>query len=173
MSAEPCGVLFLCTGNSARSLIAEALLRDLGAPRYRSFSAGSQPKDAPHPLTLETLAARGHGTEGLASKSWSVFEGETAPRLDVVLTVCGNAAAETCPVWPGAPLAAHWGVDDPAAAEGTKAERMAVFDRIYDRLREKVEALAALDPAAMEREAFAARLRAIGALGGDGRVGEA
>jgi protein-tyrosine-phosphatase len=160
-----CTVLFLCTGNSARSLMAEAALARLGPPRFRARSAGSDPKAAPHPLTLETLEQFGYPTEGLSSKSWDVFAGGEAEPMDVVITVCDAAADESCPVWPGEPLRAHWGVEDPAAFVGSAAERAACFERVHDALRVRVEALVALDPTSLDREAFAARLRSIGERG--------
>ena len=115
---EPYNVLFLCTGNSARSVLAEALLNHRGQGRFRAFSAGSKPKGEVHPLTLEALERAHLPTEGLRSKSWNEFSGAGAPRLDFVFTVCGNAAKEECPYWPGPVVTAHWGVDDPAAVGG-------------------------------------------------------
>ena len=158
---RPIGVLFLCTGNSARSILAEAALVRRGGDRFASHSAGSQPKAAPHPRTLETLERLGYATEGFASKSWDVFSGPDAPPIDVVITVCGNAANETCPVWPGAPVRAHWGVEDPAAFEGPEDEERAFFERIHDQLAKKVEALVALDFEAMSEDERSERIRAI------------
>lgn len=147
MSAQdrPISVLFLCTGNSARSLLAEAALARRGGARFRSHSAGSRPKDVPHPRTLETLERLGYPTAGLRSKSWDEFATAEAPPVDVVITVCGNAATESCPSWPGRPVDAHWGVDDPAAFEGPPEEERACFERIHDQLARKIDALVALD----------------------------
>ena len=158
---RPIGVLFLCTGNSARSILAEAALARRGGDRFASYSAGSQPKGAPHPRTLETLERLGYETEGLASKSWDVFAAEDAPPIDLVITVCGNAANETCPVWPGAPIAAHWGVEDPAAFEGSEEAERAFFERIHDELAAKVEALVELDFEAIPPAELVEHVRAI------------
>ncbi|MFK7895521.1 MAG: arsenate reductase ArsC [Myxococcota bacterium] len=164
-------VLFLCTGNSARSLLAEAALARIGVPRFRAWSAGSQPKSAPHPLTLETLEALGYGTANLRSKSWDEFSQADAPQLDLIFTVCGNAAEEACPVWPGHPMTVHWGVEDPAAATGSKSDVLAFFRSIHDQLLGKVEALVELDrdgsgaSGALDRlsaDALRAHLEAIG-----------
>ena len=155
------GVLFLCTGNSARSILAEALLRRRGGERFRSYSAGSDPKAAPHPVTLEVLSVLGHETGTLRSKSWDEFAGPEAPRIDCVVTVCANAAGETCPVWPGAPVSVHWGVDDPAAFEGSAEARRACFVRVHDELAAKIDGLVALDPAALEPEARQAAIQAL------------
>ena len=162
--SRPVGVLFLCTGNSARSLLAEAALARRGGDRFASHSAGSQPKAAPHPRTLETLERLGYDVSTLSSKSWDVFAGPDAPPIDVVITVCGNAAGETCPVWPGAPIRAHWGVEDPAAFEGSDDEERAFFERIHDQLARKVDALVALDFQATPSDALAERIRAIADL---------
>ena len=162
--ARPLGVLFLCTGNSARSLLAEASLARRGGARFASFSAGSQPKGAPHPRTLETLEELGHDVSAFSSKSWDVFAAEDAPPIGVVITVCGNAANETCPVWPGAPVTAHWGVEDPAAFEGSAEETLAFFRRIHDQLDRKVEALVALDLEAMSVEERSERIGAIAGI---------
>ena len=155
-------VLFLCTGNSARSLMAEATLARLGAPRYRAFSAGSRPEGEPHPMALEVLRGRGYETKDLRSKSWDEFSGPGGPSLDFIITVCGNAARETCPVWPGRPITAHWGVDDPAAFVGTPERTRAFFEEVHDTLRLRIEALVELDPAALDAADFARRVRAIG-----------
>jgi protein-tyrosine-phosphatase len=158
---RPVGVLFLCTGNSARSLLAEAALARRGGARFTSHSAGSQPKGTPHPRTLETLERLGYDCSALSSKSWDVFAGPDAPPIDVVITVCGNAAGETCPVWPGAPIRAHWGVEDPAAFQGSDDEERAFFERIHDQLARKVDALVALDFDATPSDALAERIQAI------------
>jgi len=118
--AKTYNALFLCTGNSARSIMAEAILNRLGAGRIRAYSAGSYPKDQPHPMALEVLADRGYDTSRLRSKNWDEFAQPGAPNLDFVFTVCDNAAGETCPIWPGQPITAHWGVEDPAAFRGPK-----------------------------------------------------
>ena len=143
----PRSVLFLCTGNSARSIMAEALLNRLGEGRFRAFSAGSRPKGEPHPMALEVLASHGFDTAGLRSKSWHEFAGANAPRLDLIVTVCDNAAGETCPVWPGRPVAAHWGIEDPAAVEG-EGQRDA-FEQALRYLRNRIALLVALPDAAI------------------------
>jgi arsenate reductase (thioredoxin) len=148
-------VLFLCTGNSARSILAEVLLNDLGAGRFRAHSAGSHPAGRVHPGALRKLAAAGHVTAGLAPKSWDRFGGEGAPRIDIVITVCDAAAGESCPVWNGSPVTAHWGIPDPAAIED-EAARGRAFDTAYERLQSRIEALLALPlqhltPAALQR----------------------
>lgn len=136
-------VLFLCTGNSARSVLSEALLNHHGAGRYRAYSAGSKPTGAVNPLSLKTLAAHGLPTDGFSSKSWDVFAGAEAPVMDLVVTVCDNAKGETCPIWPGAPVQAHWGYEDPADATGTEEERMAVFKTVYDQIDARIQAFVA------------------------------
>jgi protein-tyrosine-phosphatase len=156
------GVLFLCTGNSARSILAEAALARLGGIRFRAYSAGSHPKNDPHPLAIETLARLGYETEGLRSKSWDEFANPDAPRIDLVVTVCDNAAVEACPVWPGHPLTVHWGVPDPAARDGSMEERQAFFEHIHDRLAAKVADLVRLDPTSLETKELARRCAEIG-----------
>jgi arsenate reductase len=131
-------VLFLCTGNSARSILAESLLNHLGGGRFQAFSAGSRPKGAVHPLALETLAAHGLPLTGFRSKSWDDFAGAAAPKMDRIFTVCDNAAAETCPVWPGHPVTAHWSVEDPAAVEGSREEKLRTFERAYRDLEQRI-----------------------------------
>ena len=119
--ADPYNVLFLCTGNSARSILAESILRKDGVGRFRSFSAGSQPKGTVHPMALRVLAEAGYPVDDMRSKSWQEFAGAGAPAMDFVFTVCDNAAGEACPIWPGQPMTAHWGIEDPAAVEGTRS----------------------------------------------------
>ena len=143
MSDRSFNVLFLCTGNSARSILAEAILNREGRGRFAGHSAGSHPAGRVHPLALDLLAARGHPTAGLQSKSWEVFAAEGAPRMDLIVTVCDKAAGEVCPVWPGRPADAHWPFPDPAAAEGSEAERRAVFAETYERIRARVRDFAA------------------------------
>ena len=120
-------VLFLCTGNSARSILAEAMLNKDGGGRFRAFSAGSQPKGEPHSLALQTLRETDYPTEGLRSKSWDEFAGPDAPVMDFVFTVCDDAAGEVCPVWPGRPMTAHWGIEDPSQVQGSDIERERAF----------------------------------------------
>jgi arsenate reductase len=164
--SEPLNVLFVCTGNSARSILGEALTNHLGQGRLRGFSAGSQPKGEVHPLTLEALARAGIPAEGLRSKSWDEFDGPDAPRMDFVFTVCDAAAGEACPFWPGHPVTAHWGIEDPAAAEGPEFLRRAAFDAALERMRRRVEAFAALPLASLDRLSLRARLREIGRMEG-------
>lgn len=130
-------VLFLCTGNSARSILAEVLMNELGRGEFRAFSAGSHPVGRVNPGAIEKLLAEGHSVEGLASKSWDEFSGDGAVALDLVVTVCDNAAGETCPIWNGSPARLHWGVPDPAAFEDAE-ERRAAFDRAYDALQNRI-----------------------------------
>ena len=153
-------VLFLCTGNSARSLLAEALLNRDGEGRFRAYSAGSQPKGEPHPIALTVLREMGVDTTGLRSKSWTEFSDPDAPQMDLIITVCDNAAGESCPVWPGKPITAHWGIEDPAAVEG-KGQREA-FERAMRYLKNRISLLLALRPEALEELELKARLAAIG-----------
>ena len=131
MTSQIYNVLFLCTGNSARSVMAESALNRHGIGKFKAYSAGSQPTGEINPLTIQLLQRLNYDTSGLRSKSWEEFEKADAPKLDFVFTVCDSAAAETCPIWPGQPMSAHWGVPDPAAATGTDAERAAVFAEVY------------------------------------------
>ena len=158
--ARPYNVLFLCTGNSARSVLAEALLNREGGDRFRAFSAGSFPKGAVHPMSLEVLGVLGYRTDQLRSKSWDEFTGPDAPQIDFVFTVCDNAAGEVCPIWPGHPMTAHWGVEDPAAIEG-KGQRDA-FLRTYLYLENRISSLVALPIESMDQADLKARLREIG-----------
>ncbi len=161
MSAEPFNVLFLCTGNSARSIMAECYLNHVGRGTFRAYSAGSSPKGAVHPLSLATLAAHGIAARDVRSKSWDGFATADAPRMDLVITVCDNAAAEACPVWPAAPLKAHWSFPDPAAADGTRAGQLAVFERVFASIREAVDALAALPVRTMDGATLKQRVAAL------------
>jgi arsenate reductase (thioredoxin) len=149
-------VLFLCTGNSARSIMAEMYLNHAGRGRFRAFSAGSFPKGAVHPLSLETLRAADVPIGEARSKSWDEFAKPHAPRMDVVITVCDNAAGEVCPIWPGAPSKAHWSFPDPAAAEGSEVERRAAFARIFADIRAAIDRLLALPTGALSARALTA-----------------
>ncbi len=162
MSGEACKVLFLCTGNSTRSILAEAILNREGRGRFIGHSAGSHPAGRVHPLVLELLAARGHPTAGLHSKSWEVFAAERGLRMDLIVTVCDKAARETCPVWPGRPAGAHGPFPDPAAAGGSEAERRAVFAETYERIRGRVRDLVSLPVETLDEAGLRARLAAIG-----------
>ena len=146
-------VLFLCTGNSARSIMAEATLSDLGAGRYVAYSAGSHPTGSPHPMALQVLAEQGHPADGLRSKSWDEFAVAEAPDLDLVVTVCDNARDESCPVWPGGPMTVHWGVDDPASIRDDPAAQYEAFLDAYGILRKRIEAFLALDVEGLDQEA--------------------
>jgi len=148
---RPLHVLFLCTHNSARSVLAEALLNHLGRGRFKAFSAGSHPRGQPHPLALRVLREAGIATDGLASKSWDVFGAPDAPPMDLVITVCDNAAGEICPFWPGQPATAHWGYPDPSAIEGDEAARVDAFRRTMLAIRQRLELLVNLPPHALER----------------------
>lgn len=158
-------VLFLCTGNSARSILAERVLESLGGDRFRGFSAGSQPKGAPHPLALRLLQEQGLPVEGLRSKSWDEFAAPGAPPLDFIFTVCDSAAAEVCPVWPGRPVSAHWGMPDPAAAEGSEAARMLAFRETFAMLQRRLGAFTSLPLAALDGMALRQSLKDIGRIG--------
>lgn len=140
----PFNALFLCTGNSARSILAEAILNRAGQGKFRAFSAGSQPKGAVHPYARDLLERLHYDVSGLRSKSWSEFAAPDAPKLDFVFTVCDNAAAETCPVWPGQPMTAHWGVPDPAAATGNEAEVRLAFADAFRMLSNRIDIFVSL-----------------------------
>ena len=143
MSNVPTHVLFLCTGNSARSIMAESLLRQRGQDRFVAHSAGSRPKGEVHPLALELLREMELPVEGLRSKSWDEFAGPGSPRIDLVITVCDDAAREACPTWPDTPATMHWGIDDPAKVQGSTQQRRAGFRRAFDELDERIRALVA------------------------------
>jgi arsenate reductase (thioredoxin) len=155
-------VLFLCTGNSARSILAESLMNHWGKNRFRGFSAGSFPKGAVHPLALELLRELGLPSEEFRSKSWNEFAEPSAPRMDFVITVCDQAAGETCPVWPGRPVMAHWGVPDPAAVSGSESERRQAFREAYAALERRVKRLVDLPIEALDDDAIARQTRSIG-----------
>ena len=163
---KPLNVLFLCTGNSARSIIAEAILRKDGGDRFRAFSAGSMPKGAVNPFALKVLESYGYPIDGLASKSWQVFAGKDAPRMDFVLTVCDNAAGEACPLWPGQPISAHWGIEDPAAVEGSDLDKERAFVTAFRYLKNRVSLLVNLPVASLNRLALTTRLQDIGRVEG-------
>jgi arsenate reductase len=159
---EPYNVLFLCTGNSARSIMAEALLSYRGRGKFRAFSAGSHPKGEIHPLTLEVMERSHLPTEGLRSKSWSELSRPGAPQLDFVFTVCGNAAKEQCPYWPGQPMTAHWGIDDPAEVEGSHEERLRAFNRALRELDARIKLFIDLPFDSLDKLALKEKLQAIG-----------
>ncbi len=160
MSVQPYNVLFLCTGNSARSILAEALLNHDGAGRFTAYSAGSFPKGQVHPMAIEVLESLGFPHKGFRSKSWDEFAAEDAPKLDFIFTVCDNAAGEICPIWPGHPMTAHWGIEDPAAVEGD-GQRDA-FVQALRYLRRRIELFLALPIATLDEMALHGELRAIG-----------
>jgi|SRR6476619_4584914 len=157
-------VLFLCTGNSARSILAESLINDrrIGQGKFNGYSAGSHPKGAVHPLALETLRDAGFNADGFRSKSWDEFAKPDAPALDFVFTVCDQAAAEPCPMWPGQPMTAHWGIPDPAAVEGTDAEKRRAFREAFLVLRRRIELFACLPLDKLDRLALQKRVTDIG-----------
>ena len=162
MSSRTYQVLFLCTGNSARSILAEALLNRIGGGRFRAWSAGSHPKGAVHPLALELLRERGYDTSGCRSKGWSEFAAAGAPALDFVFTVCDDAAGEACPFWPGRPITAHWGLEDPAAFQGPEDEQRRLFRRVYVELERRISLFTQLGIESLDRLSLQARLNEIG-----------
>jgi arsenate reductase (thioredoxin) len=163
---EPYNVLFLCTGNSARSVMAEAILNKVGRGKFRAFSAGSQPKGEVNPRTLQLLQGLGYDTAGFRSKSWEEFARPGAPALDFVFTVCDNAAGEACPLWPGQPVTAHWGVPDPAEATGSDAEVALAFKDAYRMLQRRIEIFVSLPLRSLDRLTLLTKLRDIGQLTG-------
>lgn len=166
MTKTTFNVMFLCTGNSARSIIAESVLRKDGAGKFNAYSAGSQPKGEVNPFAIETLAGHHCPVEGLRSKSWDEFAVPGAPQLDFVFTVCDNAAGEACPVWPGQPVTAHWGVEDPAAVEGRDAEKRVAFATTLRYMKLRIAAFAALPVESLERLSLTAKLHEIGQMEG-------
>jgi arsenate reductase len=166
MADRPYNVLFLCTGNTARSIIAEGILRKDGAGRFNAFSAGSQPKGRVNPFALKVLGAYGYPMDGLRSKGWEEFAGPNAPMMDFIFTVCDSAAGEACPVWPGHPATAHWGIEDPAAVEGTDIEKERAFVQAAKYLKNRISAFLALPVASLDQVALAHHLAEIGKLEG-------
>jgi protein-tyrosine-phosphatase len=166
MAERPYNVLFLCTGNSARSIMAEAILGKLGQGRFRTFSAGSQPKGQVNPHAIQLLQSLGYDVSGFRSKSWHEFAKPGAPALDFAFTVCDNAAGETCPVWPGQPMTAHWGVPDPAEATGAPAEIALAFKDAYRMLHQRIAVFTALPIASLDDLSLQQKLKAIGRMDG-------
>jgi len=162
MSKSVYNVLFLCTGNSARSIMAEAILNREGHGRFKAFSAGSHPKGAVNPYALDLLRKCNHDVSAMRSKSWGEFAQAGSPDLDFVFTVCDNAAGEACPLWPGQPITAHWGVPDPAAAQGSAAEIALAFRNAYRMLERRIELFLALPIEKLDRLVLTTRLKAIG-----------
>ncbi|MCO6185422.1 arsenate reductase ArsC [Rhizobium sp. L1K21] len=174
MSDKVYNVLFLCTGNSARSILAESILQKEGGGHFNAYSAGSHPKGEVHPLSLKTLSALGYPHEGFRSKSWDEFAEPGAPEFDFVFTVCDNAAGETCPLWIGHPMTAHWGVEDPAAVEGTAFEQERAFAEAARYLKNRIVAFTNLPLASIDKMALETKLKQIGTMEGstnpDGKV---
>jgi arsenate reductase len=159
---KPYNILVLCTGNSARSIIGEALFNTMGAGRFKAFSAGSHPTGKVNPFAIEQVQRLGYPTEGLRSKSWDEFAAPGAPELDFVITVCDKAAGEMCPFWPGQPVTAHWGFPDPATAEGTDEVKRAAFTQILHQMRNRVQLFLSLPLGTLDRMAIEKSVRAIG-----------
>lgn len=162
MTEQIYSVLFLCTGNSARSILAESLLNHWGHGKFRAFSAGSFPKGEVHPMALELLKRTNLPAEGFRSKGWDEFASPGAPQIDFIITVCDNAAGEVCPVWPGKPMTAHWGIADPAAVEGADADKAFAFRKALKELETRVKLLTSLPIASLDGMTLHARLREIG-----------
>jgi len=165
MEDQRYNVLFICTGNTARSVLAESILSQLGHGRFRAFSAGSHPKGVVNPLTLETLKSMHLPAEGFRSKSWDEFAQPDAPKLDFVFTVCDQAAGEVCPIWPGQPMTAHWGVEDPAAVEGTHEQKMAAFHNAAVLIKRRIELFLALPMRKLDALSLVKEVAKIGKAG--------
>lgn len=159
-------VLFLCTGNTARSVMAEGILRKDGAGRFNAFSAGSQPKGVVNPFALRVLGSFGYSTDGYRSKGWEEFAVSDAPVMDFVFTVCDSAAGETCPIWPGQPMTAHWGIEDPAAVEGNDMQKEAAFVTAFKYLRNRISILTSLPMQSLDQLTLGAKLQEIGHMEG-------
>lgn len=166
MTNQKYNVLFLCTGNTARSILAEGILRKEGAGRFSAFSAGSQPKGVVNPFAIKTLAGHGYPTDGYRSKSWEEFANPNAPVMDFVFTVCDSAAGEACPIWPGQPMTAHWGIPDPAAVEGTDLEKQAAFNTAFRYLKNRITTFVNLPIKSIDRMALGSHLQEIGRMEG-------
>lgn len=166
MADKPFNVLFLCTGNTARSVMAEGILRKDGAGKFNAYSAGSQPKGKVNPFALKTLAAYGYPIDGYRSKSWDEFAVKGSPQMDFIFTVCDSAAGEVCPIWPGHPMTAHWGVEDPAAVEGIDIEKETAFATAFKALRSRINVFAALPIASLDAMLLRTKLREIGTMDG-------
>ena len=163
MSDRVYNILFLCTGNSARSIIAEAILNREGMGRFKAYSAGSKPSGEVHPYAIDLLRKLNHDVSGATSKSWDVFAQDDAPQMDFVFTVCANAAGETCPIWPGHPMSAHWGVPDPVKVEGTESERRLAFADAYRMLSNRISIFVNLPISSIDNLVLQERLDKIGA----------
>lgn len=161
MNALP-NALFLCTGNTARSVLAEGILRKDGAGRFNAYSAGSQPKGVVNPFALKVLEAHGYPSDGFRSKSWDEFVLPGAPKMDLIITVCDSAAGEACPLWPGHPATAHWGIEDPAAVEGTDIDKERAFNEAFRLMRNRITLFLALPIASLAPQALREKLREIG-----------
>lgn len=166
MSEKIYNVLFLCTGNTARSILAEGILARDGHGKFRAYSAGSQPKGMVNPFAIKVLQNFGYSTEGLSSKSWDVFASSDAPKMDFVFTVCDNAAGETCPLWPGQPMTAHWGIADPASVEGTDLDKERAFIEAFRFMRSRIQAFISLPMSAIDKMALKQELSTIGLMEG-------
>lgn len=166
MSEKIYNVLFLCTGNTARSILAEGILARDGHGKFRAYSAGSQPKGMVNPFAIKVLQNFGYSTEGLSSKSWDVFASSDAPKMDFVFTVCDNAAGETCPLWPGQPMTAHWGIADPASVEGTDLDKERAFIEAFRFMRNRIQAFISLPMSAIDKMALKQELSTIGLMEG-------
>lgn len=162
MSDRPYNVLFLCTGNSARSIMAEALVTTMGHGRFKGFSAGSNPGGRVNPYAIEQVRKTGYPVDDLRSKSWDEFATPNAPHMDFIITVCDNAAGEVCPVWPGHPVTAHWGFEDPAAMEGTDDQKRAAFEKIFKQIMARMNAFVGLPIQMLEKNAIQQHIRKIG-----------
>ena len=166
MSDAGYNVLFLCTGNSARSVLAESILRKDGGGRFNAFSAGSQPKGAVNPFAIKVLGAYGYPTDGFRSKSWDEFAAPGAPQMDFVFTVCDTAAGEACPFWPGQPMTAHWGIEDPAAVNGTDIDKERAFNLAFRYLKNRISVFTSLPIRSLDKLTLDAKLREIGRMEG-------